>query len=54
MAERLLGSDADEVGLVPGLELRLDRRVFEREIDARIQEAVESIVPARRGRPPKR
>jgi hypothetical protein len=34
-----------------GIELRLDRRVFERAIDGAITEAVESVTPARRGRP---
>jgi hypothetical protein len=36
------------------IELVFDRRSFERRIDARVAEAVESIAPARRGRPPKR
>jgi hypothetical protein len=39
---------ADEIELV------FDRLDFQRRIDARIAEAVESIAPARRGRPPKR
>jgi len=34
-----------------GIELRLDRRVFERAIDGAITEAVESVTPAPRGRP---
>ena len=36
------------------IELVFDRPSFERRIGARIAEAVESIAPARRGRPPKR
>jgi hypothetical protein len=36
------------------IELVFDRASFERRIDERVAEAVESIAPARRGRPPKR
>jgi hypothetical protein len=36
------------------IELTFDRPSFERRIDARVADAVESIAPARRGRPPKR
>lgn len=35
-----------------GVELRLNRPEFEREVDAAISVAVESVSPARRGRPP--
>ena len=52
---------AGQLFTVPGglvvaedLELVFDRTAFERRIDARIVEAVESIAPARRGRPPKK
>jgi hypothetical protein len=36
------------------IELVFDRQSFERRIDARVADAVESIAPARRGRPPNR
>jgi hypothetical protein len=36
------------------IELVFDRPSFERRIDERVADAVESIAPARRGRPPKR
>ena len=54
LAERLLRTGADRAELGAGLELQIDRQAFEREVEARIHEAVESIVPARRGRRPKR
>ena len=54
VAGQLLTTDARHVPLGDGLEIRLDRQAFAREIDARIAEAVESVVPARRGRPPAR
>jgi hypothetical protein len=54
LAARLLITDATRVSLGPGVSLVLDREAFERGVDARIAEAVESIVPARRGRPPAR
>jgi hypothetical protein len=44
----------DAVIVADDLELVFDRPSFERRIDARVSEAVESIAPARRGRPPKR
>jgi hypothetical protein len=37
-----------------GLELHFDRAAFVASVDERIAEAVESVVPARRGRPVKR
>ncbi|HVX40487.1 MAG TPA: hypothetical protein VHB25_13025 [Gemmatimonadaceae bacterium] len=52
IAGQLLTTDARHVPLGDGLEIRLDREAFTREVDARIEEAVESVVPARRGRPP--
>ena len=42
------------VRLTEDIEMVFDRPSFERRIDARVAEAVESIAPARRGRPPKR
>ena len=42
------------VAVAEDIELVFDRPSFERRIGARIAEAVESIAPARRGRPPKR
>jgi len=51
-AQRLLTTDANHAELSPWLELRIDRHEFQRETDARIADAVESIVPRRRGRPP--
>ena len=51
-AQRLLTTDANHAELAPGLELRIDRHAFQRDVDARITDAVESIVPRRRGRPP--
>jgi hypothetical protein len=36
------------------IELVFERSTFERRINLRVAEAVESIAPARRGRPPKR
>lgn len=55
MAARLLG-DGGQAGFDSdyGIELRLDRPMFERAVDRAITEAVESITPARRGRPPAR
>src|SRR6185312_7449771 len=53
LAGHLLATDANHLSLPGCLELRLDRRAFQREIDARIAEAVETTIPARRGRPPK-
>jgi hypothetical protein len=51
LADRLLSSHPGEVRVSADLELRIDREAFERAIDERIAEAVESIVPAPRGRP---
>jgi hypothetical protein len=53
-ARRLLSDPSGRLLLAPSLELTLDRDAFRTEIDARISEAVESIVPRRRGRPPSR
>jgi hypothetical protein len=53
-ARRLLSDPAGRLLLAPAVELTLDRQAFLSAVDARIAEAVESIVPARRGRPPVR
>ena len=52
LAARLLTTDASHVALGAGVSMTIDRHAFQRHVDARIAEAVESIVPARRGRPP--
>ncbi|MDB4877297.1 MAG: hypothetical protein JWM41_3743 [Gemmatimonadetes bacterium] len=54
LARHLLTTDAEHLSLSGGLSLHLDRRVFEREVDAALAVAVESVAPARRGRPPLR
>jgi len=54
IARRLLVTDANHLDLADGVALHIDRRAFQSGIDAMIAEAVESIVPRRRGRPPRR
>jgi hypothetical protein len=54
IAARLLGADSDAFVAFRGLELHFDRAAFVASVDERIAEAVESVVPARRGRPVKR
>jgi len=54
VARQLLTTDANHVALGPGLELRIDRQLFQRGVDELIAEGVEAIVPRRRGRPPGR
>lgn len=51
LAIKLLAARDDSVSVFGGLELRFDRTAFLDAIDARISEAVESVVPPRRGRP---
>ena len=51
LAITLLGSGG-RASLAGGLTLEIDEPEFRRAVEARIAEAVESIVPARRGRPP--
>ncbi|MEP6491597.1 MAG: hypothetical protein ABJF01_02885 [bacterium] len=52
LAGKLLdGADA-ELALPVGLELRFDQAAFEQDVDRRIHASVESVTPARRGRPP--
>lgn len=47
----LLRSDAGQAAVSRVLTIQLDRHRFAQEIDQRLADAVESIVPARRGRP---
>jgi hypothetical protein len=55
LAGRLLSDGGDaRVEVTTGMVLALDRGSFTRRIDLAITEAVESVAPARRGRPPKR
>lgn len=56
IAQQLLAREGAgaHIPLFVGLEVRLDRSVFERSVDLAIEEAVESVAPARRGRPPLR
>lgn len=53
MAGRLLSDGGDRLSVGLGLSLQLDRVQFERHVDAAVAEAVESVEPPRRGRPPK-
>ena len=53
LAARLLSTEAGRVPLADGLELEFDGGRFRRDIDASIAEGVESLAPARRGRPPR-
>lgn len=51
LAESLMRAPEAEVEVFRGLSVRFDRHAFQVAIDARISEAVEAIVPAKRGRP---
>jgi hypothetical protein len=51
LAARLLGTHAAEVELGRSISLRLDVEQFDRDIRQTIADAVESVTPARRGRP---
>jgi hypothetical protein len=51
IAHRLLSGTVNHLEISGHLELRFDRFTFQHEIDRRIADAVEAIVPARRGRP---
>jgi hypothetical protein len=53
LAGQLLSGSVRDSSLPPGLSYHFDRSVFEAEVDRRIAEAVESVMPARRGRPPR-
>jgi len=53
LAARLLSDVTATIAFPDGLELRLDLNRFQGEIRRMVAEAVESVTPARRGRPPK-
>ena len=53
LAARLLTVDSDALPLGHGLELRLDLAEFRRRVHRSIDDGVESVTPARRGRPGK-
>jgi hypothetical protein len=53
LAGQLLSRSLRDSSFPPGLSFRFDRGVFEAAVDRRIAEAVESVMPARRGRPPR-
>jgi hypothetical protein len=53
LATRLLSIDGPRLALADGLDLQLDIVRLRHEIDAAIAEGVESLAPARRGRPPR-
>jgi hypothetical protein len=53
LAARLLSSGEARLTLTDGLDLQLDLGRFRRVVDAAIDEGVESLAPARRGRPPR-
>jgi hypothetical protein len=52
MAARILAAPASAITVASALELRLDLARFGREVDIAIADAVESVTPPRRGRPP--
>ena len=54
LAARLLSENSSTVDVEPGLSLTLEKVSFLRRVDAAITDAVETVEPARRGRPPKR
>jgi hypothetical protein len=53
LAAQLLDTEAGTVPMGRGLDLELDVGRFCREVDSAIAEGVESLEPARRGRPPR-
>jgi hypothetical protein len=53
LAGRLLATEAGRLPVGQGLDLELDLIRFRHEIDSAIAEGVESLAPARRGRPPR-
>jgi hypothetical protein len=53
LATRLLSTEDGAVSLTEELELRLDVPRFRATLDTLIAEGVESLAPARRGRPPR-
>lgn len=54
MAGHLLAEPTGRLSLPVGLELRFDRVAFQHDVDRRIADGVESVTPARRGRPRQR
>ena len=52
LAQRLMSSSNGTALVGKSLSVSLDIAAFDREIDQRLANAVESVVPARRGRPP--
>ena len=54
LAATLMRTESPELPVMGTLVFKFDRDGFQREVDARVAEAVEAIVPARRGRPPAR
>ncbi len=54
VAAGLLAANTASLAVSDRIALRLDRDAFGRDVDQSIAEAVETVVPARRGRPPKR
>ncbi|HSQ31053.1 MAG TPA: hypothetical protein VLN49_14440 [Gemmatimonadaceae bacterium] len=54
LATTLMRAHPSELPIFGTLTLRFDRDRFQRDVDVRVAEAVEAIVPARRGRPPAR
>jgi hypothetical protein len=53
-ANQLLATDGSSLPIDDSIMLTLDRQRFEADVAERIADAVEAIVPARRGRPPSR
>jgi hypothetical protein len=53
VARRLLAAPANRISIVPHLCLDLDRDAFMGRVDDLIADAVDSVVPKRRGRPPR-
>lgn len=51
LAGALLHAQTSEIVIFQSLSVRFDGRAYRSVIDARIHEAVEAIVPAKRGRP---
>ena len=51
LAKQALASSDGVIAVLPGLEIRVDLAGLSREVDSLLVEAVESLVPARRGRP---
>jgi len=53
LAVRLLSSGGRRIELAEGLDLELDADRLRKDVDAAIADGVESLAPARRGRPPR-